>query len=139
MFLAINGFLFWAFYIRLQGLISYITPFNLVIFGLATYRIANIVANEQVTKVIRAPFVDIAVKDGEEVEVPKKRGLKQTIGSLLYCPSCMGVWVAAFITHLMVFVPIVGITISWIFALSAVERIVSNFVCLLDTAGNRYS
>jgi O-antigen ligase len=112
--------------------LEFFTPFTLLVFGLAAYRIADIIANEQVTKVIRAPFVNVKEEAGKEVETPKRRGWKETMGSLLYCPSCVGVWVAAFLVYLYIFAPELSWLVVAVFALSALERIFQNVVSLLD-------
>lgn len=118
---------------RLVEAYERMSPWTFVIAGLAVYRIANIVANEQVTKVFRAPFVNVKEEDGEEVEVPKPRGIRETLGTLLYCPSCVGVWVAASLAYGLVFVPGPTLFFAVVFALSAAERILTEAVAAIAT------
>jgi hypothetical protein len=109
------------------------TPFSILLWGLAVYRIANIVSNEQVTRVLRAPFIDQQeTGSGHIEETPRPAGLKHTIGSLLYCPSCVGVWASALIVYLLLFAPTIGWVAVVLFALSGVERIVSAVLQLLN-------
>jgi hypothetical protein len=109
-----------------------ITPFSFSVIGLATYRIANIVANEQVTKVFRAPFINVKKEpDDSEEEIPKPTGIKGTIGTLLYCPSCVGVWVATMFAYLLLLETNVAWFIAIAFALSAMERIFTESISLI--------
>src|SRR6478609_2741257 len=75
-------------------IISYITPLRLLILGLAVYRGANIVSNEFVTLPIRAYFVHEVERNGKIIDEPYEEGLRGVIGSLLYCPSCTGMWIS---------------------------------------------
>ncbi len=132
LFLIINGLICWTWYRELAQLEQHISPFNVLLWGLAVFRIANIVADEPVTRAIRAPFVEQEAKEGGRIEeTPKKRGLQHTIGSLLYCSSCVGVWVAAGITYMMVFFPLVAWVVIVIFAISGLERILASLVATL--------
>ena len=91
--------------------------------GLAVYRLANIVSNEQLTKPLREPFVDEKQRNGKMVEVPKGRGFLGAMGSLIYCPSCTGTWIAAILVNSFVVWPLPVKIIALIFALSAIERL----------------
>lgn len=125
-FIVMNIAMIVLFEDRLMRVSSNLTVLHIVVLGLATFRIADIIANEQVTKVVRAPFINVKEgnsEDGEEEEVPKRHGFKSTMGSLLYCPSCIGVWVAAFMTYGLILIPTATWVIASIFLLSALERI----------------
>jgi len=102
--------------------LSYVTPLRLFVFGLAVYRGANIISNEYVTFAIRKPFVREAVIDGKHVEEPREEGVRGLIGSLLYCPSCTGVWVAMILTYWYLFHPAVASIVMLMLALSGLER-----------------
>jgi len=121
LFLAINIFLLW----KLQGRFSQIhfSWFELVVFGLAVFRAANIVSNEQLTKPLREPFVDEKPKDGKMVEVPKKRGFTGAMGSLIYCPSCTGTWIAMVLVYSFILWPLPTEVVAIILALSGIERV----------------
>lgn len=135
-FVGVNGLIWYFQFDHLTQIQKYINTFNMVVFGLATYRIANIVSNEQVLKVLRAPFIRVKdEEDGGQQELPREGGIRNTVGTLLYCPSCVGVWVAALITYLFVFTPTIAWIVVVVFALSAVERIITNAVAALDSLG----
>jgi hypothetical protein len=138
-YLALNAFLLHQNWHRLPELWTLnLQPFQFVILGLATYRIANIIANEQVTKVFRAPFILVRRgPDEEEEEVPKPTGLEGTIGSLLYCPSCVGVWIATGLAYLLWLLPTFAWFIGVIFALSAVERLMTEAVAWLKAKSSQ--
>ncbi len=63
---------------------------DIALYGIATHKIANIVADDRVTRVVRAPFVE--VEDGEEH--PAGEGAQRAMGEMLTCPYCVGSWVA---------------------------------------------
>jgi hypothetical protein len=114
---------------RLDRLLS---PHVIFFLSLATYRISEIVANEVVTRPIRAPFVNKKIEDGEEVEEPKRTGLLGNIGSLIYCPSCVGVWVGMLLVYSYLLFPEVILVVAVIFTLSALERVLSNILKMFD-------
>ncbi len=93
------------------------------ILGLAVYRGANILSNEFVTTPLRAYFVkDVETADGKTSEMPYETGLRGTLGSLLYCPSCTGVWIAMILTYSYVFWPGPASIVIFFLALSGLER-----------------
>ena len=126
-FIALNVYLVVQFGDRLS-VIGDIGYFKLLILGLAAYRAANIVSNEPVTKPLRAPFVDEEKINGKIIEEPKRKGFLGAMGTLLYCPSCTGVWLSAALVYFYIFFPTPAFVISLLLALSAIERIVSAFV-----------
>jgi hypothetical protein len=96
---------------------------ELIVLGLACFRMANIVSNEPVTKPLRAPFVDEVPVDGKVVEKPKRTGFRGALGLLIYCPSCTGVWIAAALVYLYAFWPAQTFVVALFLALSGIERI----------------
>ena len=123
-FLGLNAFFIWRLGPRFSSL--HIAWIELLIFGLAVYRLANLISNEQLTKPLREPFVDEKEKAGKKVEVPKKHGFLGVMGSLIYCPSCTGTWIATVLVYSFVVWPWPVEIISLIFALSGLERIFTN-------------
>ena len=108
-----------------------VKPFTLFILGIATYRAANLISNEEITKVLRAPFVKEVKEDGKLVEEPKESGPKGAVGSLIYCSSCTGVWVACVIFYSYILIPTVTLIVALILTLSAVERFLTTTFDLL--------
>ena len=124
LFAGLNALLIWKLGARFYSVrLSWL---EVVIFGLAVFRVANVVSNEQLTKPLREPFVDTKEKDGKKVEVPKARGFMGAMGSLIYCPSCTGTWIAAMLVYSYVVWPRPVEIITLIFALSGMERLFTN-------------
>jgi hypothetical protein len=76
-------------------------PFDLLLLGLATFRLGRLVAYDRVAEPIREPFTETVPDEtgaGETVE-PKGRGVRQSIGQLLSCPICAGTWVASALVY----------------------------------------
>ena len=126
LFLIINAILIGNYADTLATI--HVGAIEFVVFGLAVYRMANIVSNEPVTKPLRAPFVDEVPEDGKLVEKPKRTGFRGALGLLIYCPSCTGVWFAAAIVYLYAFWPTQVFVVALFLALSGVERIGTAFV-----------
>lgn len=105
---------------------------DVLLYGLAVYRIANITSNEEVTKVLRAPFVDWKKKESGEIEeIPKEGGFKGFMGSLLYCSSCTGLWWAAILGLAYLYYPSEVRVIFIIFALSGLERFFTGLIGMI--------
>ena len=121
-YLIANAVLIHQYWADLGKVSAHVTPFSLAVIGLATFRMANIVANEQVTKVFRAPFVNVQEKEDGDEEEPKPTGWKGMVGSLLYCASCSGVWVATGFAYCLMLAPEFAFFAAVPFALSAIER-----------------
>ena len=72
-------------------------PWDATTAGMATHKIARLIAKDKVTSFVRAPFVSSQEPDGqgEVSSEPRGRGLQFAIGELLTCPYCLGQWVSA--------------------------------------------
>jgi hypothetical protein len=70
---------------------------DLALFGVATHSLTRLVAKDQVTSFLRAPFVRFQESStaGEVEEVSRGTGMQKALGQLLGCPFCLGPWVAA--------------------------------------------
>lgn len=69
---------------------------DLLIGGLATHKFARLLARGSVTSPVRAPFTEFAGAAGASEHAERARGeqgLRHTVGELLTCPFCLGVWV----------------------------------------------
>jgi hypothetical protein len=69
---------------------------DLLIGGLATHKFARLLARGSVTSPVRAPFTEFAGAAGASEHQERARGehgLRHTVGELLTCPFCLGVWV----------------------------------------------
>jgi hypothetical protein len=64
--------------------------------GLATHKFSRLLAKGSVTSPVRAPFTEFVEAAGasEQDERPRgQHGVRHTVGELLTCPFCLGVWV----------------------------------------------
>jgi hypothetical protein len=95
-------------------------PFELVLLGLASFRVGRMIAFEGVAAPIREPFTETrpdASGAGQTV-VASGSGARRVFGELVSCPICVGTWVAAGLVyglHLLprptrLFLTIVGTT-----------------------------
>jgi hypothetical protein len=69
---------------------------DLAIGGIATHKLTRLLSKASVTSPLRAPFTrfEEAAGSGEHVESPRDgHGVRHTIGELLTCPFCLGVWI----------------------------------------------
>ena len=76
---------------------SRVTPWDVVLLGVATHKLSRLLAKDPVTSPLRAPFVEYEGSAGPaelREEVRDQGGFKHAIGELSSCPFCMGQWVA---------------------------------------------
>jgi Protein of unknown function (DUF1360) len=69
---------------------------DLALGGIATHKLSRLLSRASVTSPVRAPFTrfEAAAGSGEHVERPREgHGFRHTVGELLTCPFCLGVWV----------------------------------------------
>lgn len=74
-----------------------LSPRDLALLGLATYRAGRVVAYDRVAEPFRAPVTETVPDEfdaGENV-VAEGTGIRKAIGELVSCPTCVGTWVAA--------------------------------------------
>lgn len=72
-------------------------PFDLLLLGLASFRVGRMVAFEGVAAPIREPFTETQ-PDGSgagQTVVAAGSGARRVFGELVSCPICVGTWVAA--------------------------------------------
>jgi hypothetical protein len=72
-------------------------PWDLLLTGLATHKLARLVTKDKVMSFARAPFTEYQGAGGpaEVEEKPRGSGLRYAFGELLVCPYCLGMWIAA--------------------------------------------
>lgn len=92
---------------RRRGLPSHISPWDLVLIGVATHKLSRRISKDSVTSPLRAPFVDVKGPQGpgELEEEVQGTGLRRAVGELITCPFCVGQWVATGFTFGLVFAP----------------------------------
>jgi hypothetical protein len=69
---------------------------DLLITGVATHKLSRLIAKDKVTAFARAPFTEYQGKGGpgEVEEGARGEGLRRTVGELLTCPYCLGLWLS---------------------------------------------
>ena len=69
---------------------------DLALIGVASHKLSRTIAKDKVTAFLRAPFTEFQDKGGpgEVEERARGTGLRRTIGELLTCPFCLGLWTA---------------------------------------------
>ncbi|MDP9480773.1 MAG: DUF1360 domain-containing protein, partial [Actinomycetota bacterium] len=76
-----------------------------------------------VTSPLRAPFTELQEKESPKKvdEKPRGEGLRRSLGELLTCKFCLGVWVASLFTYGLVLVPRVARLVASVFAVITVS------------------
>jgi hypothetical protein len=111
-----------SWFAKRRGLPDHISPFDLVLVGVATHKLSRRLAKDSVTSPLRAPFAEFRgpAGPGELDEEVKGRGLKQAVGELITCPFCIGQWVATALVFGLVFAPRATRLVASVFASAAI-------------------
>lgn len=82
-------------------------PWDVLIWTAATFRVSRLVARDPVTSPLRAPFTRFRGTAGpaELKETVRGHGAQRTVGEMLTCPFCTGMWVATALAAGAVFAP----------------------------------
>jgi hypothetical protein len=68
---------------------------DLVLGGVATHKLSRLLSKGSITSPLRAPFTEFVAPAGSSEHHEKARGehgVRHTVGELLTCPFCLGVW-----------------------------------------------
>ena len=86
------------------------SPWDVIVCAGATHRLSRLVARDPVTSPLRAPFTRYEGTAGpaELKEEVRGTGVRRTIGEMLTCPFCVGMWIATGLSAGLVFAP--GVT-----------------------------
>lgn len=70
---------------------------ELLLTGVATFKLSRVIAKSWIGTAIRAPFTRyVSQGSGDEVnETARGRGVQEAVGDLLTCPFCTAHWVAS--------------------------------------------
>lgn len=84
-----------------------IDPKDVALLSLATHKLSRLLAKDPVTSPLRAPFTAYQGTSGpaELSEEVRGSGVQKTVGELVTCPFCTGIWVATGFTAGLIFVP----------------------------------
>ena len=96
---------------------------DLALLGVATHKLSLIGAQDAVTSPLRAPFTELREKESPKSvdEKPRGEGLRRSVGELLTCQFCLGMWVASFFTYGLVLAPRVTRLIATIFTVVTIS------------------
>lgn len=80
---------------------------DVVLSAAATHKLSRLLAKDPVTSPLRAPFTAYQGTEGpaELKEEVRGQGGRKTVGELVTCPFCTGVWVATGLTAGLVYLP----------------------------------
>jgi Protein of unknown function (DUF1360) len=81
---------------RSSGLPERIGGRDLLLAGVATHKLSRLIAKDRITAFLRAPFTEYEQPGGpaEVEERARGEGLQRTVGELLVCPYCLGMWIS---------------------------------------------
>ena len=85
-----------------------ISPWDTAVTAVATHKLSRILAKDPVTSPLRAPFTTFEGTSGDAElaeDVRDGDGSRKTIGELVSCPLCIGMWVSTGFTAGYVFAP----------------------------------
>ena len=96
---------------------------DLALLGVATHKLSLIGAQDAVTSPLRAPFTELREKESPKSvdEKPRGEGLRRSVGELLTCQFCLGMWVASFFTYGLVLAPSVTRLIASVFTVVTIS------------------
>ena len=92
---------------RAPGRLPKLSPADVVMLGLATFKLSRLVSKEKVLAPVREPFVaETSPGDGTELNSkPARGGLRHVVGELVTCPFCISVWIATVLTAVFTMAP----------------------------------
>ncbi len=115
---------------RLPGRIA---SSDLVLLGVATYKLSRLISSDRVTSPLRAPFTQYVAPAGtsEVKEKVRGTGIQRAIGDLLTCPYCLGPWVATALTFGLVLTPRATRLVGDILAASTISEVLNHATAAL--------
>ncbi|WP_457204048.1 DUF1360 domain-containing protein [Nocardioides sp. HB32] len=97
---------------------------DLVLGGVATHKLSRLVARGSVTSPLRAPFTEFEGPAGNAEHRESARGehgLRHTVGELITCPFCLGVWIGTAYVAGLALAPRAARTWAAVFTVSALS------------------
>jgi hypothetical protein len=69
---------------------------DIVLTGVATHKLSRLLSKDRITAFARAPFTEFQQPGGpaEVEERARGQGWRRSIGELLICPYCLGMWIS---------------------------------------------
>jgi hypothetical protein len=77
-----------------HGLPAEVSAKDVVLIGTASHKLSRLISKDKITAFLRAPFTEYEGRGGpaEVEERARGTGVRRTIGELLICPYCLGLW-----------------------------------------------
>ncbi len=96
---------------------------DIALLGMAAHKMSMVGSQDAIMSPLRAPVTEIQEKESPKKvdEQPRGEGLRRSIGELLTCKFCLGVWLASFLTYGLVLVPRLTRLIAALFAVVTVS------------------
>lgn len=97
---------------------------DLLVGGIAVHKFTRLATKSSVAAPLRAPFTEFeeAAGSGEHAESPRDgHGVRHTVGELLTCPFCLGVWVGTGYIAALVLAPRPARTWAALFTVTSVS------------------
>ena len=84
-----------------------LSPMDLALLALSTFRIGRLAAFDQVAAPVREPLTETQLDDygTSETVVAKGAGIQKALGELVSCPTCVGTWAAALLVYALRLAP----------------------------------
>ena len=68
---------------------------DVLLVGTATHKLSRLIAKDKITAFARAPFTESEQgRPGGGRGAARGEGMQRTIGELLVCPYCLGMWIS---------------------------------------------
>ena len=101
-----------------KSLPQHIEARDIALLGMATHKLSLVGSHDAITSPLRAPFTELEGKESPKMveEKPRGEGIRRSVGELLTCQFCLGVWVASFFTYGFVLLPRVSRLVAAVFA-----------------------
>jgi hypothetical protein len=79
-----------------RGLPERLETRDIVLNGIATHKLSRLISKDKITAFLRAPFTEYQEPGGpaEVEERARGEGWRRTLGELLICPYCLGMWIS---------------------------------------------
>ncbi len=96
---------------------------DIALLGMATHKLSLVGTEDAITSPLRAPFAELQEKESPKSvdEEPRGEGLRRSIGELLTCKFCLGMWVASFFTYGLILAPRVTRLVASIFTILTIS------------------
>lgn len=115
-----------------------ITPIDLALLGLATFKASRTITRDRVGSFVREPFVEGEAYDGRDEHPRRETEMRQALGELVTCTRCLGTWIAAGLTSLEILAPRTGRLVTSVLAAGAVSDFLqAGFVATTAKANER--